>query len=59
MPFTLLVIMPTNARMLAIRPKDAVPETRILLLRWGKLHWVRNLFGAAAVAAFLAGLDAR
>ena len=46
MPFTLLVIMPTNARMLAIGAKDAGPETRALLLRWGKLHWVRNLLGA-------------
>ena len=55
-PFTFLVIMPTNARMLALGADNACPGTRALLLRWGKLHWVRNLFGAAAVAAFLAGL---
>ena len=52
-PFTLIVIMPTNKRMLAIGG-DAVPaDARALLVRWGQLHWVRNLLGLAAVALFV------
>jgi len=51
-PFTLLVIRPTNERMLATAPESAGAETRALLVRWGALHWVRNLLGLAAVAAF-------
>jgi hypothetical protein len=55
-PFTLLVIMPTNKRLQATPPDAANAETRALLVRWGRLHWFRNLLGAAAVAAFLACL---
>ena len=55
-PFTLIVIRPTNNRMLATRPDQASPETRILLERWGRLHWVRNLLGAASVVSFLSTL---
>jgi hypothetical protein len=53
-PFTLFVIMPTNKRLLGTAPEAATAETRALLLRWGKLHWVRNLLGLASVAAYLA-----
>ncbi len=52
-PFTLFVIKPTNNRMLATAPEAASAATRELLIRWGKLHWVRNLLGFAAVAVFL------
>jgi hypothetical protein len=52
-PFTLFGIMPTNKRLQAARADDGTAETRILLERWGKLHWVRNLLGMAAVATFL------
>jgi hypothetical protein len=55
-PFTLLVIMPTNKRLMAASPESAGPELRPLLVRWGTLHWVRNLLGLAAVFAFLAAL---
>jgi hypothetical protein len=57
-PFTFFVIMPTNKRMLAAAPEQAGPETRAMLLRWGALHWVRNLLGLASVAAFLFALAA-
>ena len=51
-PFTLVVIMPVNKRMMATPPEEAGPETRAMLVRWGALHRVRNLLGLAAVAAF-------
>lgn len=51
-PFTLFVIAPTNRRMLAAAPERAGPEERAMLVKWGGLHWVRNLLGLASVAAF-------
>lgn len=57
-PFTLLVIRPTNNRMLATAPEQAGAETRALLIRWGGLHWVRTWLGLAAAAAFTAALAA-
>ena len=58
-PFTLFVIMPTNKRMLGTAPDQAGPETRALLVKWGGLHWVRNLLGLASVTAFAIALAAR
>jgi uncharacterized membrane protein len=55
-PVTLFVIMPTNKRMLATPPDQAGPETRAMLVKWGGLHWIRNLLGLASVAAFLLAL---
>jgi hypothetical protein len=55
-PFTLFVIMPTNKRMLATAPDRAGPEARAMLMKWGGLHWVRNLLSLAAVIAFAVAL---
>lgn len=55
-PFTFLAIMPTNKRMMAAEPEQAGPETRAMLVRWGGLHWVRNLLGLASTAAFAVAL---
>ncbi len=46
-PFTLLVIMPTNHRLLNSTPPEG--EITRLLARWGRLHWVRSLLGLAGV----------
>jgi hypothetical protein len=47
-PFTLIVIMPTNKRLLdPARDLDAA-ETRDLLVRWERLHTVRSALGLAA-----------
>ena len=47
-PFTLIVIRPTNRRLL---DTDYVGENaRHLLVRWGRLHWVRSVLGVLAVA---------
>lgn len=57
-PFTLLVIMPTNKRLLAMHPDEAGPESRTLLLRWGRLHNVRSIFGTLAAMLFAYALAA-
>jgi uncharacterized membrane protein len=52
-PFTLVVIMPTNKRLLdeALNPQSAnVPA---LLGRWGRLHAVRSVASLAAFIIFL------
>lgn len=51
-PFTMLVIMPTNKRLLAMMPRDAGTESRNLLRRWGGLHGVRSMLGSAASLLF-------
>jgi Domain of unknown function (DUF1772) len=47
-PFTLIVIFPTNKRLLdpALDPKSR--EATALLARWGTLHAARSMAGAAA-----------
>ena len=52
-PFTLLVIMPTNLRLMATAPDSADAATRSLLERWGRLHAVRSVLGAIATLLFL------
>jgi len=53
-PFTLLVIKPTNKQLLAPDRNLSSAETRILLERWGKLHAVRSLISVFASVIFLA-----
>lgn len=52
-PFTLLVIMPTNKRLLDPARDLASPETATLLVAWGRLHAVRSVMSLAATAIFL------
>ena len=54
-PFTLLVVRPTNTRLLdpALDPHST--EAASLLARWGQLHAVRSV--ASAVAFVLLALD--
>ena len=49
-PFTLIVIMPTNRRLLDPARDLASAETRSLLGHWARLHAVRS---ALALAAFV------
>lgn len=51
-PYTLSAIMPTNQRLKAIHPDQAGPESRTLLLAWGRLHAVRTVFGLASMLLF-------
>lgn len=47
-PFTLIVIMPTNRRLLDPARDLASEETRGLLGRWARLHAVRSALSLAA-----------
>jgi len=51
-PFTLLVIMPTNRRLLV---SEALPDSELsmLLQRWNRLHRVRIGLGAASTVCLL------
>jgi hypothetical protein len=52
-PYTLLRIMPTNNALKAISLEAAGPDSRALLVKWGKLHATRTVLGCAAVLAYL------
>lgn len=53
-PFTLLVIMPTNKRLLDARLDAGSNEATTLLRRWARLHLVRTLVGVVVFAGFVA-----
>ncbi len=55
-PFTLVVIRPTNERLLAQGRNLASPETLHLLERWGRLHAVRSALGLTASIVYLYAL---
>lgn len=57
-PFTLVVILPTNKRLLDPRLDPRAPEAAALLNRWGHLHAVRSALATAAFVIFLARLAA-
>src|SRR5262245_32404198 len=59
MPFTLIVIMPTNKQLLAAGLQREPAETHRLLVRWGHLHAVRTGASlAATIIFFIAMLSA-
>ncbi len=55
-PFTLIVILPTNRRLLdkALDPNS--PSAQQLLQRWGRLHAVRTILAIGALLVFLLAL---
>lgn len=57
-PWTLLVIKPTNDRLLALPVDQAGPDSRLLLKRWGRQHSVRTVLGGLATTAFVIALTA-
>src|SRR5262245_63051510 len=52
-PFTLLIIMPTNRRLESPILERQSEEARRLLERWGRLHSVRTIVSSAALVIFL------
>ncbi len=54
-PFTLIVIMPTNQQLLTPGRDLASDATRKLLEKWGRLHAVRSVLGLVASATYLLG----
>src|SRR5262245_18989743 len=55
-PFTLVVIMPTNHRLLAPGRDLGSVETRMLLTRWGFLHAVRTTLSLLAAILYTGSL---
>jgi hypothetical protein len=53
-PYTLLVILPTNNKLLATPIAAANAETVSLIAKWAALHAVRTGLGVAATLLFLA-----
>jgi len=58
-PFTLVVILPTNKRLLDPRLDTTSSEATTLLRRWGRLHGVRTVVSLAVFAVFVAELVRR
>jgi len=54
-PFTLIVIMPTNRKLLEPARDLDSSETRALLTHWNRLHAVRSVLGLAAFAIAIGG----
>jgi hypothetical protein len=52
-PFTLVVIMPTNHRLLTSGRDLSSTETRHLLVRWGRLHAVRTALSLVGTLVYI------
>ena len=52
-PFTFIVIMPTNHKLLAPGRDLGSAETRTLLTSWGKLHAVRTVLSLLATVLYI------
>ncbi len=52
-PFTFLAIMPTNHQLLTPGRDLASNETRVLLVKWNRLHAVRSLLSLLALVVYL------
>ena len=58
-PFTLIVILPTNRRLLGSALATDSPEAERSLDRWGKLHAVRSVLSFSSFLVFLFALSQR
>jgi hypothetical protein len=52
-PFTLIVILPTNKRLLSPTLDKRSIESELLLARWGRLHALRSILSGIALLLFL------
>ncbi len=52
-PFTALVILPTNKKLLDPATADDLAQAERLLTRWGRLHAVRSVLSLASLLLFL------
>ena len=55
-PFTFIVIMPTNNRLLEPGRDLSSDDTRLLLVKWGRLHAVRSGLSMVASVVYLGSL---
>jgi hypothetical protein len=57
-PYTMIVMMRTNKRLMTMVPAEAGPDSRALLKKWGQMHAIRTGLGLASVVMFvLASLE--
>ncbi len=57
-PWTLIIIMPTNRQLLDPARVSSTPDTDVLLKKWGRLHVIRtvaSLLAAVILAANILG----
>jgi hypothetical protein len=54
-PYTLILILPVNKRLQAIEKPG--PESSRLIETWARLHALRTVLGALAIAAYLLALS--
>ena len=52
-PFTLLVILPTNKQLISHDLNRGSEQTKLLLTRWGMLHAVRSALSGLALVVYL------
>lgn len=55
-PFTLIVILPTNKRLENRELDLSSAEAGLLLQRWGRLHAIRSILSGTAFLVFLSAL---
>lgn len=55
-PFTLVAVMPANARLLDPAFDKQSPAALRLLTRWGRLHAVRTVLGLASFLTFMVAM---
>ncbi|MFC5066780.1 DUF1772 domain-containing protein [Flaviflagellibacter deserti] len=55
-PWTMLVIMPTNNRLMVMPLEEAGEGSRALIRRWSLLHAMRTLLGLAGTLTFIGAL---
>jgi hypothetical protein len=58
-PFTLIVLQPVNAELMALAPEQAGNRARVLIEQWGSRQAVRGGLGILALAAFLWAFNGR
>ena len=56
-PYTFIGITPTNHKLKAMSEADAGPNSRAMLVLWGRLHAIRTLLGISATLAYLWALQ--
>jgi hypothetical protein len=52
-PFTFIVVMPTNRQLLDPKPDITTAEIKELLTKWNKLHAVRSVLSLTASVVYL------
>ncbi len=58
-PWTFAVMMRGNNRLKATAPDSITPETRALVVSWGRLHLIRLALGSAGALVYLAQFGRR